>query len=138
MSIIFLSIYCAVVFHNIVPHVHSDSTTNDAHHTTHHSHQHHHHHNEENISWTDYILGLLGDLQHTDLGDDHFENFTAQGSSFDLAQLYFTEINLISIYQTPSNSIGQEKTPKHIGHPKILYEQHHVCSSPLRGPPYIS
>jgi len=148
-SILLLSIYCAVVFHNVVPHIHTDNpaektqplTAHKSHEHGHHHHDHDHHshhENQEESSWIDYVLRLLGDVQHPDLGDDHFENFTAQSNHFDVALLDLKSIDYNPIYLFSYTSIELEKTQNHIGHPKILYEQHRACSSPLRGPPTIS
>ncbi|PHR23097.1 MAG: hypothetical protein COA38_17405 [Fluviicola sp.] len=144
LPILFLSVYCAVVFHNIVPHIHTDTAVHESHqeigHTSHdHDHGHHHaNHENEKSTWTDYILGLLGDIQHPDLGDDHFENYIAQSTGFDLSSTHYCLIPVHPAWNVTFPVLEFEKTSDHLGHPKILYEQYHVYLSPLRGPPSIS
>ena len=146
LSFLFIGIYCAIVFHNVVPHIHTGSSPEtDPHITVHASHdhgdhEHHHPHqqNEEESSWIDFILGLIGDVQHTDLGDDHFENFTSQTTIISVASFDFTSTDIPPYHETSDALIVQKRVQNHIGHPKILYEQYNTCSRPLRGPPSIS
>ena len=120
-----------------MPHVHYDSKSEAYHEVS--SNEHGHDHvSIEKSSWVDYIFRLLGDVHHTDLGDNHFEYATSQSTSFDIASLDFIAVDFDRVYTKPITMIVLEKTQNLIGHPKILYEQHHVCSSPLRGPPSIS
>jgi len=128
-----------------VPHIHFDSSSEKNHHVMAHSshdHDHTHHHihdgNEEKVNWLESILGLLGAIHHTDLGDDHFENFTPQSTSFNISSFNLNAITFDPVCLVSYNLVEQDNAQNLIEHPKILYEQHYTCSSPLRGPPAIS
>ena len=145
-SILLLGIYSVVVLHNIVPHFHCDSDSKIAnsesshifHTGLHHSHNHDDH-QEVNSGWFDSFLDLLGDLEHHELGEGHFENFTAQSQNFNFN---FSIVDVIpsAIENCFIASVITitDKSSDYIDRPPTLYEQHRYCSSPLRGPPAIS
>lgn len=134
-----------------MPHIHSDDhevndlqftsqlSQSDHHdHTHHHDHSHSHAHDEQETGWIDYLFDLLGDLQHTDLEDDHFESFTPQTNSVELGSIDLQIADFTQHYLVSFSIIETKRTQNQLGHPKILYEQFSFCSSPLRGPPSIS
>lgn len=144
-AFLLLGVYSAVIFHNIVPHIHYASSATDEHNdladSSHdHGHAHHHtdHAHDDDSNWLDELLGLFGGAEHPDLGDDHFESFFSQTSQFEFTLLDLNVIDFDADFWFSFASIEQESTSNHIGHPKILYEQYYVCSVPLRGPPSIS
>ena len=145
LSILLLGIYSVVVMHNIVPHFHCDSDTtftnieadHDLHAGMHHSHQHNDHDEADDSSWLDAFLGLLGDLEHHELGEGHFENFTAQSQSFNLN---IATTDIISNDIVGSNTVLEynftiDNETSFTSWTPIMHEQHLVCSTPLRGPP---
>lgn len=151
LATLLLGIYSVVVLHNISPHFHCNTDSNNTstesahilHAGLHHSHQHDEqsHHEEAESGWIDALLGLLGDLEHHDLGEGHFENFTAQSQNFNFN---FSSIELIDgidcdiIAFSASQTLTLDKCTDFIDRPPIIYEQQHDCSTPLRGPPTIS
>jgi hypothetical protein len=147
-SILFLCIYGAIVIHNIAPHTHYNKESHNSNHlalqTSHdndheHNHSHHQHHDEnDESSWIDYIIGLLGDTKHTDLGNDHFENFIPQATYFHTSSITKIAIESESFDFKAITSFEPIRKEVRIGHPKILYEQYYTCSGPLRGPPFNS
>lgn len=144
LSILLLGIYSVVVMHNIVPHFHCDTDTNftnaeadhDLHAGMHHSHQHKDHDDAES-SWFDAFLGLLGDLEHHELGEGHFENFTAQSQSFDFnistTDIIIGDIVIVNTISDYNFTIDHDNN--FTDWVPIIYEQHLVCYAPLRGPP---
>jgi len=140
------------VLHNITPHFHcstdSQTSSSESSHTLHtgihHSHQHeehnHHHTDETESSWLDAFLGLLGDLEHHDLGEGHFENFTAQSQNFDfnISILDVVDCKTMNFNICSTFITSFERIKDFLDRPPIIYEQHYVCSTPLRGPPTIS
>lgn len=148
-AIALLSIYGVVVLHNMAPHFECESDSNFvstkashyAHTGIHHSHQedrHDHGHKEINSSWLEELLGLLGGIEHHELGEGHFENFTAQTENSSL------NISIQNNIHPPSSALFKDfftilspEIEVHFeGHP-IFYEQHFRSSSPPRGPPSI-
>ncbi len=79
-----LLLYAVVLLHNSIPHIHIEEETNHA--ATHHHHhspdaQHHQEGSEEDAKKVPHtMLDLANLLTHTNLGVDHFSNFT--GASF--------------------------------------------------------
>jgi hypothetical protein len=148
LSLLFLSIYGAILFHNIAPHTHYNSKSQNSnqvvllssHENNHeHNHSHHQHHDEnDESSWIDYIIGLLGDAKHTDLGNDHFENFISQSTNLHTSSITKIAIESESFNFKAIASLGPIRKESRIGQPKILYDKYRACSGPLRGPPFIS
>ena len=150
VAIALLSIYGVVVLHNMTPHFECESDSNfasteashHAHTGIHHSHQedrHDHGHEEVNSSWLAGLMGLLGDIEHHELGEGHFENFTAQTENFTL------NVSIQNNVDLPSSALFKNFFPivspeieVHFEGPPIFYEQHFRSSSPPRGPPSIA
>ncbi|MFT6243537.1 MAG: hypothetical protein ACJA0U_000816 [Salibacteraceae bacterium] len=146
-AITLLSIYGVVVLHNMTPHFECESDSNFAsteashyaHTGIHHSHQedrHDHGHEEVNSSWLAGLLGLMGDIEHHELGEGHFENFTAQTENFSL------NISIQNNVDLPSSALFKEflaivplEIEVNFEDPPVFYERHSCGSPPLRGPP---
>ncbi len=142
MSVILLASYSIVVLHNVIPHVHNSSHEHDievaALQDSHHGHSHHHSH-ESNSNWFDFLLGLLGDMDHSDIGENHFEDFTLQNNNnFDFTQFNTGEVALVASIARLEYSISNQKKGDYFIRPPILCQQFNGCSEPPRGPPSIS
>lgn len=120
----------------------STEASHHAHTGIHHSHQEDRHdngHDEFNSSWLDELFGLLGDIEHHELGEGHFENFTAQTENFTL------NVSIQNSIDLPSSALFKDfftpVSPEieiNLEGPPIFYEPHYCSSHPLRGPPTIA
>ena len=146
-SILFLMIYTVIMFHNSIPHVHTEAgSTKNAHQKEHthghhadHSHQHHHASNTES-SILDRLLGAIGD-HHNTIEIDHFDDEitlkTDSKSSVEMASMndfldspkLLADLNGI-IYSDLEKIVFES--------PPVLYEHSKYNSSSLRGPPQYS
>jgi hypothetical protein len=66
-----LFLIAVVFFHNATLHSHLPEVSEQS---GHQHHQHHHHHQDGHDLWA-WLIHLLHDWQHTDLGERHFEDF---------------------------------------------------------------
>ncbi|KAA3639569.1 MAG: hypothetical protein DWQ02_03515 [Bacteroidetes bacterium] len=80
----------AINWHNSFLHFHADVQTEYAdddhdHHQGHHQHHHHSHsHHHDAGSFWDFLKNILGDFDHPDLGETHFEEFLKPGNQLQL------------------------------------------------------
>lgn len=149
VSILLLGLYSLVLLHHIIPHTHSVSeASNDeiagvlhAHdYGGHHHHHHSHDHDGQETGWLEVLLGLLGDLEHSELGDGHLENYTIlpQNSPSDIA-LNKKVKTVVHYFESRSNTnLSLQTEYGFIDPPPLLYELPAYTSDPLRGPPSFS
>ncbi|MDX2359392.1 MAG: hypothetical protein QNK23_01205 [Crocinitomicaceae bacterium] len=147
LAFVLLGIYSGVVFHNIIPHIHceSDAASSDhevAHQHDHqkdHHHGHDHHESDTDVDWIDLFLNLLGEKGHSDLGDCHFENFTAKADNLSFSGTALEQDDVDVYFNVnPYQGFTADTEYNPVTYTKILYEQFFHCSPPLRGPPSIA
>jgi ABC-type nickel/cobalt efflux system permease component RcnA len=146
-SVLLLSVYIAVLLHDIVPHFHSD----EAHkHDAQVVHQDHHHHDDdhthshqESKTPTDshadegvlHLLGhLLDGLSHAPHSGEHLADNSAK-NEIPQAALRITFAFLVSALLPPSELDVVTRIPES---PVPPYEQMRCSDVPLRGPPALS
>lgn len=139
LSILFLGIYASIVLHNSIPHFHNSPVTlgtsaQETHHNHHQDHQHDHSHDTPNL--IDYLLNLLGDVSHTDLGEGHFENFTSQTDNYqyDFSSGEIIQKDFVATHEL-NYSLCLCQRIALVDHPQILYEQLATHHLPQRAPP---
>ena len=150
MAIGLLGIYGVVVMHNMTPHFECETDskitgTESSHHAhtgIHHSHhedRHDHNDAEANSNWFEGLIGLLGDLEHHELGEGHFENFTAQSEDFQV------NASIQDVVDLPAAAIFNNlvalssiEVAVHFEGPPLLYKRLYRSSTPHRGPPTIA
>lgn len=147
-GILLLSIYSIVVLHNLIPHFHCESDSKIVgvesmhvmHNGIHHNHQHGHSEEAESENWLDSFLSLLGGLEHHELGEGHFENFTVQNQNFNISGPISSEIAScdITFIGTFVFKTIKKTGERFVNRLPIIPGHHYLCSSSLRGPPSLS
>lgn len=108
-----------------------------------HAHTHtdrHHHRHEEKMSFLNWLHGLLGDFEHTDFGDSHFELFLNSNNYFSLKHLakitYYPAVFLLLHYSTSEPTEFEKKdVPKEV---LSFSDPPFLASFTSRGPPAVS
>jgi hypothetical protein len=88
ISLFLLCLLLLVNWHNAFFHAHYE--TEEAEfpivHQHDHDHHHSHHHGQSELALWNWIKGLLGDFEHPDLGENHFELFLNPNHQIGLGQ----------------------------------------------------
>lgn len=110
-----------LLLHNVVPHQHHDEGIAEEHCLTENSHD------------GDNLLELLGDIFHTDLGNDHLENLRKTESS----QPSLILPTILAEVQKPIEVTVRVSSGQHYPRPENLALPEFSTDSahPLRGPP---
>ena len=143
-------IYTVIMFHDSIPHSHSDPVlSSEAHqkehvhhhsHHSHHDHDHHHADSKNEPSILNRLLGALGD-HHNALEIDHFDDDISIKTNSENGFVFVSINDIIepSILQgTVKYTICSSKEKSIFESPPLLYEHTQCSSASLRGPPQLS
>lgn len=140
-SIVLLTLYAFVQLHGIIPHNHDDANHEQVVHFDSHNHEHHHghfHNHTHDFHLLDFLMGLLDNITHIDLGEKHLEDYINERNEVVNYSFFVTAVT--RIYNTyVSTCIAPDVEISEYGEsPPILYEYLRSGSLDLRGPPTLS
>lgn len=139
ISLFFLSLLILVSGHNALIHDHHGSAiAKDLSGTHHHSGDHHHHHGASDF-WG-WLQGVMGDFEHPDLGEQHFEIYLQPANPVYVSTTDLPEV--VHIYGLNYDNGQGVGMTEHLG---PVPDREHTGSDPpclsalfSRGPPLIS
>lgn len=141
ISFFLLCLLLLINWHNTFSHSHQEIVGEEL--AVVHEHGHHHsdhHHGQTELAHWDWLNGILGDFEHPDLGENHFELFLNPGNQIGLDQpsvFVFQPFILTPQYlQLADLSTDQRNKIPIRGH--SFFEPSFFDSLSYRGPPAFS
>lgn len=121
ISLFLLCLLLTINWHNSILHSHQGEVKGESNAVHQHSHDHHpdHHHGADELALWDWLAHLLGDFNHPDQGEKHFEIFLNPGYQIGIEQPgkvvdqpYFYHVNCLQ--SLDSNTDQNREKPNRV------------------------
>ena len=142
ISTFLLCLLLLVNRHNSFHHSHTvlgnDQLTTDSHHD--HDHHSDHHHQNSILHFWDWIKHIIGDFEHSDLGDQHLELFLNPNHQSGFGNIYEVNIQPVIVFWQPAdlyqNTVVQKSSLTLFE--LVFYDSSFLDLPDNRGPPLFS
>lgn len=140
-----MSVYCVLLLHNTVPHMHAVASfhpeNEQADHQNHHHHGNHHGHGDveaEHEGLLGFLVDFLGGIDHEDNDDGHLTWYLGEHANLQLNAADLSPMIGMAMENTQTVTTRNIRAEKfHHPPPPLLYRSPLLSTPSLRGPPSL-